>query len=221
MLSEYYDEIFPVNENAAGLIKTFAGDGGRVLDVGCATGALVRRLDSFGLDAYGLEYEPSLVRYTEKTVIGDMHSLDFPAEHFDCLSCTGNTLAHVRDMDGAVQVMKEFYKVLKTDGKALIQILNYDRIIKERPAGLPDIVTKNVTFQRKYRYMESSIEFTGVITSEKGSVSSSVLLYPLTSEELIESSVIAGFSECSLYGGFDLSPLIYDESFPLVAVLTK
>lgn len=221
MLSEYYEEIFPLPEGLVSIVKELTAENGRVLDVGCATGALIKRLIKDGYDAYGLEYSEELIEYKERTLQGDMHKLPYDDGSFDTVVCTGNTLAHVNDAAGAETVLKEFARVLKKGGYAVIQILNYKMILDKRPPELPVIQTDNLKFVRKYQYEENLIRFSGEITAGENRDSSFVMLYPLTDEELSETADKAGLNDKAAYGGFDRSEFISEKSFPLIKIFQK
>jgi len=219
MLAEYYDEIFPLNKNLVSMIKELTPEGGRILDVGCATGALVEELANCGYDAEGLEYVPELIKHKGKITVGDMHNLPFGDSEFDVLVCTGNTLAHVSGLKDAEQVLKEFSRVMKKDGRVIIQILNYDMILRNRPASLPVIQTERVTFERFYEYEEGCIKFSGVLKLCENNVNSSVSLYPLTNSELDKVAYLSGLRPETLLGSFDGTPFDAQASLPLEKIL--
>ncbi|MCD8566935.1 MAG: hypothetical protein LRY50_00720 [Geovibrio sp.] len=76
-------------------------------------------------------------------------------------------------------------------------------------------------FVRDYTYAENSIKFTGTLTADGQTSSSSVMLYPLTHTELSTAAAQAGFSSCVHYGDFSGSKFDEAESFMLVSVLGK
>lgn len=217
MLSEHYEKIFPLNNKVVEMVVSQTPDEGKVLDVGCAKGELVRELVNRGYDAEGLEYVPELIGYPERTIEGDMHSLPYEDETFDTLVCTGNTLVHSFDVPS---VMTEFSRVLKSGGKAVIQILNYDRILTAKPQFLPKIAFESYSFIREYDYKSDYIEFIGTITGGGETVSSSVRLKPLKTGDLQAEASGAGLNTVLLFGGFDRSDHNH-ESYATVIVLEK
>jgi len=221
MLSKNYDEIFPLNMGLVNMTSEYTPENGRILDVGCATGCLVRAMESRGYDAMGLEYEQALLGYPEKTTVGDMHNLPFDDESFDTLVCTGNTLAHVSDSGDAMLVIGEFARVLKHGGVAILQILNYDLIMKNRPAELPAIKTDNLIFKRHYEYNKGSIEFKGTIIKGDEEYSSSVSLFPILPGEMENIVEKNGLSVKARYSGFDKSPYDMNTSFPYILMICR
>lgn len=220
MLSEGYDEIFPYSADAGSLVKSFAPSGGFILDVGSATGQYVKRYTRSGYKAYGLEYVPELVHFRENTAVGDMTDLPF-SPVFDVVSCMGNTLAHCRNYTHAENIVRGFYDLLKPQGTAVVQILNYHRILTVKPASLPEIRTEHYVFRRNYEYIKNHISFKGVLKGGRQSRTSTVTLYPLTPRELLDAGMAAGFRFIEYMGTFKGAGFDMAEDFMLVAVLTK
>ncbi|WP_265822260.1 class I SAM-dependent methyltransferase [Geovibrio ferrireducens] len=220
ILAKAYDEVFPFSQTTFDFLRLHAA--GRVLDVGCATGAYVKRFHGEGFSAEGIEYVPELIKYTENISAGDMRRLpESFSGRFSLVYCIGNTLAHCTDTADAENILGGFARTLQSGGKAVIQILNYARILKNRPLSLPLIETDRVRFVRDYTYAENSIKFTGTLTADRQTSSSSVMLYPLTHTELSTAAAQAGFSSCVHYGDFSGSKFDEAESFMLVSVLGK
>ncbi|MCD8553731.1 class I SAM-dependent methyltransferase [Seleniivibrio sp.] len=220
MLSEGYDEIFPYSPDAAALVKSFAPPKGFILDVGSATGQYIKRYSRSGYNAYGLEYVPELIHFKENTVVGDMTDLPY-SPVFDVVSCMGNTLAHCRNYTHAENIIRGFYDVLKPNGTAVVQILNYHRILTINPLSLPEIRTEHYVFKRYYEYIKNHISFKGVLKGGRQSKTSTVTLYPLTPRELLDASMAAGFRCIEYMGDFKSAGFEMSDDFILVAVLKK
>jgi SAM-dependent methyltransferase len=83
----YVDDLDKIN--LAQLCRTCLGPG-RVLEVGCAMGLLVRQLVAFGVDARGVDFSEYCVRNAPAEIADrvrrmDLLELDFPAASFDTL----------------------------------------------------------------------------------------------------------------------------------------
>jgi SAM-dependent methyltransferase len=219
MLSERYDDIFPLNQAALGLIVSETPKGGSVLDVGCATGAYVEELHSLGYKAFGIEYEPMLMKYKNNVYQGDMHDIKLDMK-FDTVMCTGNTLVHTESYDSLCGILKQFISVLNEGGKAVVQILNYDFIISKGIDQLPDIVSDSLFFERFYSFQNGMVDFKGRLTVDGNTEESSVKLYPVRSSELVAAAREAGFSSVELYGDFKKNRFDTEAGLPLVAVMT-
>jgi len=220
MLSAAYDEIFPYSPDTASMIKSFAPHGGTILDVGSATGQYVRWYLRCGYNAFGLEYVPGLVHFHEYTAVGDMTNLPFQPV-FDVIACTGNTLAHCKNYTHAESILGGFYDTLKPGGAAVIQILNYYKILMHKPSQLPEIKTKHYQFKRHYEYVKNHITFKGTLKDGRDTKTSSVTLYPLTPREVLDGALAAGFSYIEFFGDFKGKGFDIEEDFMLVAVLKK
>lgn len=220
MLAENYDEVFPFSEKTASLINEITPSGGNILDIGSASGQYVKYLRSKGYNAFGLEYSPEIIRYKEATVNGDMTFLPFK-NVFDTVICTGNTLAHVSHYPHAVMVMRNISNAIRDKGKAIIQILNYEKILTEHPSALPEIKTNSLRFERHYQYDEDSIRFTGTLSNKSGKAQSTVKLYPITPKELLELGFKSGFRTIEFFGDYDKSGFDIEDSFMLIALMSK
>lgn len=135
---------------------------------------------------------------------------DFHARQFDVVLCFGNTLVHLQTVELIQQMLKGVFTVLKPDGQFLLQILNYDYILKESISELPLIETENIQFIRKYKFEEKSplIRFQTelVLKNENKSVLNETPLFALRSAELIVLLQNAGFNEIELFSSFKNEP---------------
>lgn len=171
---------------------------------------------------------------------------EFEAEYFDAIACLGNTLVHLPGPDEIERFLRETARILRSRpntggdrqagdvegtggrrGCLILQLLNYEYLLEEKPKKLPLIETEQVRFEREYSYTTGSDISSGDIRvlfttrlhiNESGEVhENSVELYPLRRRELEGLLKSAGFGQPKFYGSFDGSPL-KDDSFPLIAV---
>lgn len=102
----------------AGLLDAFAalGASGRLLDVGCASGALLRHAAERGWEARGVEIAPDAVAHARAMGLdvfhGDLLAARLPAGHFD-LVYMGDVLEHAADCRA---VIDEVARILKPGG---------------------------------------------------------------------------------------------------------
>lgn len=104
--------------------------GARVLDAGCGTGGLLRRLgrDAPEIDCIGLEYDAAAVDIakakTGATVDrGDINQLPYPTDHFDAI-LSADVLCH-RHVDES-RAMRELIRCLRPTGSLLLNLPAYD-----------------------------------------------------------------------------------------------
>ena len=225
-LAPVYRYVFPVGSKAAFLAEHMP-DGGRVLDVGSADGGVACALEKAapGLNVIGVDLSEALLgearrlypEHADRFVALDMREAlrVFGKAAFDGVYCIGNTLVHLEDVR---QVIWDFHQMLKPGGVLVVQILNYDMIMRERPEGLPLIENERVRFERYYDYLDEGICFKSVLTikgDEDLTLSAETMLYPLGKNTLEQVLVEAGFGSVEWFSGFDGSA--YDEAaMPLI-----
>jgi len=98
--------------------------GFRVLDIGCATGQLVRGFNDLGCDAYGVDVsKPAIDNACDKRLnlhLGPIETADFPGGFFD-LIVSIETFEHLGPLDTTLQHIR---RELKPDGRLIIQVPN-------------------------------------------------------------------------------------------------
>ena len=95
-----------------------ARPGEKVLEVGCNRGSLVRRLQSLGIDAYGVDINKDAIAegLTHNLSRMDATNLDFPDSSFDRVYSL-HTIEHVPDLRKALAEME---RVLKPGGRLVL-----------------------------------------------------------------------------------------------------
>ena len=99
---------------------------GRVLDVGCSGGRLVREITKRGMESCGIDVEIGPLAAARETGVeglaaGDAHVLPFAEGSFDLVHLS-HTLEH---LDDPRRVLGEAHRVLKPDGLVLISVPNH------------------------------------------------------------------------------------------------
>lgn len=222
-ISKYYDYIFPASDKAVEFFtKRFIKHKVRsVLDVACGSGNYLQALAEKGYQMTGVDLDLAMVEAAQAkakanklnyTVIqGDMQSLDsILFEKFDALICIGNSLVHLIGKEEILKALRGFYSRLHSKGMAIIQIINYDRIIEQNIDALPTIENRKIglSFVRKYDYRpeEEIVYFNTLLTVPGEKYENSIPLYPLVKDDLISMIEEAGFKSWDLHGGFDEKP---------------
>ncbi len=130
----------------------------------------------------------------------------FEGKEFQTIICMGNTLPHITERAERTGILRQFHDHLSSDGVLILQILNYEKILADKPDLLPVIETEHVVFTRSYSYTNngSPLTFTTSIrTKETGEIyTGSTQLAPITADELTEELSNAGFSGINLFGGY-------------------
>ncbi len=226
ILAKYYNDLFSPPEEKIDQIKALFADipGNKLLDLGCGAGAYVFSLSEIGYETFGLDYSSSMVaqakeeaplQVKERIVVGDMkEAYPFKKELlFDGIFCIGNTLVHLEELSQVRETIKNAYSRLRSGGKILIQILNYDN---------PNIVNKQfpikgnssgkVKFYRKYIIPQEGakdkiIFQTKLKIENDGEVfEDSDKLMMLGKEQIAHIMTELGFKEVEFYSDFKRTP---------------
>jgi 2-polyprenyl-3-methyl-5-hydroxy-6-metoxy-1,4-benzoquinol methylase len=115
LLRQAYQRVFG---NCLGTILRKAR--GRVLDVGCGSGAMLKELEALGLEAYGIEPNPKAVQACLKkglrVVEGTLEDATYPGSYFDTI-ILWHVLEHVPSPRSTLSSM---YPILKPEGRVFI-----------------------------------------------------------------------------------------------------
>ncbi|SHE82188.1 class I SAM-dependent methyltransferase [Alkalibacter saccharofermentans] len=231
-IAKHYDDIFPAGKVQEELLLQMAGEPeADVLDIACGTGGYSISLARAGHNVTAVDLDEKMIDALKDKVKGQklnirahkMNMMDISAlkTSFDLAYCIGNSLVHLDSVQQVTGFLKEAKKVLKK-GKLVIQIINYDRILKQDIKSLPTIENKEagLTFERLYRFdkVENKVYFKTILNVDENTYDNEIPLLPLTSDELESSLKEAGFEDVVMYGDFKKSPYDKDESYALVAV---
>lgn len=230
-VESFYDRLAPDYDAMTTFEKRFVQEGpffrllvqryhvASALDAGCGTGFHSIVLASLGVSVTAVDVSARMLRELEGHMNGlgyDIRTVqaqfaDLPAritERLDAVFCMGNTLAHLRskqELGGALQV---FSHLLVPGGIFFAQVLNYDRILSERPEIQNLRETPQGTFTRSYEYSGDSIRFT-IRKRPPGAGeehAQSVELRPLLSGEFGALLAQAGFKEVNAFGSIAMEP---------------
>ena len=105
--------------------------GGRVLDVGCGSGAMLLELHERGYEVFGADLSSSMIRNVRELftafcapspilAVADLEHIPFTDEFFDIIICAGVIEYLERDENA----LKELSRVLKPGGLAFITVTN-------------------------------------------------------------------------------------------------
>lgn len=152
---------------------------GRLLDVGCGTGGHALALAGAGLNVTGVDLSRAMVSRahakaraweTDPTrragagrhapvprfILGDMTDLEGlppdPSRPYDAVICLGNTLASLLSAAELGAALGEMARVVRVDGRAILQTVNYDRPEAAGETSFPPIRLpgpENLVFERR------------------------------------------------------------------------
>ena len=216
-LSVVYDIVFPENRQATGFLAKGFDSGGRILDLACGTGNYTHALTQKGHDVYGIDLDELMIqaakrKYPDKAgnfFTGDMLNIDsiFEGQSFDMIYCIGNSLVHLPNKEAIRKLTVKVFDLLNDNGMFIIQVVNYDKIVRDRIESLPPIVREKegVSFIRNYTF-ENGREFVNFNTElryDNEKIANSVKLLALQSMDLTDMVKSAGFTTVQLFGSYD------------------
>lgn len=206
----------------------------RVVDMGCGTGLHTRVLGERGCTVLGLdpsremrdrarEFCASLpaVRIEDGDFFSPLLAEGTP---FDLLVCLGNTLPHLEDAGTLEDLFRYWLSCLAPGGRIMVQLLNYDRIQRDRERIVAVRRAGALLTVRFYDFTEPRLTFNILTIDESGERPKTELmsttLLPLNAQELQAAALAAGAGSCQIFG--TLSGTEYTEqSTDLVLVLER
>lgn len=210
-LSEYYDDIFPTNNNKIEFLEKHI-KGNKVMDIGCGTGNHAIELSKKGYNVKGIDLNEDMIKIAfDKAkvlrldidfIVDDMLSINnHIRDKVDSVYSIGNSIVHLKDTDEILNLFKNVRKVLKNKGPFIFQIVNYDRILDKNIKKLPTINVegKNIKFVRKYKINSDKIEFITTIELDNNQLHNSVILIPLTKNEINKFLIETGYTQINLW----------------------
>ncbi|WP_010245491.1 class I SAM-dependent methyltransferase [Acetivibrio cellulolyticus] len=225
-IGKYYDKIFPAGEEQLGFIEDAAGRKSvRILDVACGSGTYSIELAKRGYKITAVDLEAEMIRKVREKA--DNEKVDIEAfvcsmtelegklsQKYSVLFCIGNSIVHLSSLEEIEGALKQMYSLIESDGAVIIQIMNYDRIIRLGLKELPPIMDQEagIEFIREYDYQSGRnvINFNTKLVVKDGNdtrtLKNTVELLPVQSDELIVLLRKAGFKRYECYGDFKCTP---------------
>lgn len=216
-IAPYYHHIFKINANQVDFIKSKIPEkDAKLLDIGCGIGTLSFELIKYYNSILGIDMDAEMIRAALNRK--DLKSIQFQQlsmlqlnsfinnNSIDGIICFGNTLVHLNSLDEIAEFLKQSRTVLKLNGKLLLQIVNYDRILAKNIKQLPLIENDEILFERNYNYRktENKVDFNTRLSvkSTQQIIENSIELLPLLKKELSPLLNKAGFKNAKYYGNF-------------------
>ncbi|NOZ13515.1 MAG: class I SAM-dependent methyltransferase [Acidobacteria bacterium] len=225
-LASVYEEIFSLNPEALAFIQKQLPPPGRdttVLDIGCATGELCRRLSALGYSVTGAEPDREMLALAKKRSHGKIPfypigmedtGTHFPENSFTAVLCLGNTLAHLQNPNAVQSFFNDVKSLLSPGGRFVFQIVNFDRLSPEHLPEFPVIERNNIRFIRKYEWTENggAIRFITTLENKSGGTrqTGECRLFPAKQKQLSGALTKAGFSGQSWFGNYKGDPFLPD-----------
>ena len=187
-----------------------------ILEIGSGTGSVAIGLSLAGYDVTGIDISPDMLRVAQskaqeygadtRFLDGDIVKVRL-GRQFDLLICLGNTLALIAGSGESRMLFNNCIRHLRPGGKAIFQVLNYDRILKERPTTFAVDSQGDLMRIKQYRYCSKLLDF--VVTLIDNSkippvvTTSERKLKPWTKREISAGLMNAGFKKVSAYKDYN------------------
>ena len=146
----YYPEIF--GTQLLGWLQDHHAEPKNALDLGCGTGVLCRILKDAGMDAMGMDYSSGMVDIARKEnpdipfAQGDMITWK-PENSFDLVTCTGDALNHIPDLENIGRIFRNVYDYVNPGGYFIFDILNENEVSDSEPFEMDFTDTVRVWFR--------------------------------------------------------------------------
>ena len=234
LIAENYSSIFPLEGEKLSFIGSYCNRKDmRILDIGCATGDLANELARQGFAVTGIDLNSKMIgiakeKARDKNIRADfkvqnMMELDSD-EKYDLVLCLGNTLPHIttwKELNGFIGLL---YKVLKKDGYFIFQILNYDKVLKDKEINFSRIEGEEYTLEREYPEIGENgivfkIKYYDKITHEE--YSDSTKLLPIEKNKILECLSQNGFKDAECFSDYKKTKCSSDDFYNVYAAGKK
>jgi SAM-dependent methyltransferase len=187
----------------------------KIAEFGCGTGTVALGLALEGFHMVGVDISQDMLSKAHQKSKGlkikpdfikaDIINVKLP-EKFDMLLCLGNTVPLIYRLPDARRLFKNFARHLNPGGILIIQQLNYDRILKEKPRTFAIDRIENQLRIKQYNYLRNLVNFTVTIVDHSSAPPkierSRSRLRPWKKTDLISELKSAGFYKISAYGDY-------------------
>lgn len=104
-------------------------NGGKILEIGCAGGAVLKILQEKGLPAIGIDVVPEMIQQAKQhdlsnLILADGTSLPFDDNSVEMVFIWGNTLGPIPGEENRQQILNEAFRVLSHSGCLAINVIN-------------------------------------------------------------------------------------------------
>lgn len=215
LIANNYSSIFPVDIETVEFVDSYLHKTNKtsILDIGCATGDLAIALSKKGYSVVGIDLDAKMIEIAASKVTNsflafkqeNMLNLDINIK-YDCILCLGNTLPHVSSWKELNQFINLLHSKLNDNGILIIQILNYDKILKDEDIAFQTKEGNDFVFTRRYTSIHiNSITFEIEIFNKKNLErhTDSTKLLPIERRKLVDSLVANGFEEVTVFSDYN------------------
>lgn len=146
----YYPEIF--SQQLLQWLKQNQVKPRTCMDLACGTGVLCRILQENGMEASGMDFSQGMIQIARQESpcipydVADMITYR-PDRQFDLVTCTGDALNHIMDLDDVEQIFRNVFSYLNPGGYFIFDILNENEVSTSEPFEMDFTDSVRVWFQ--------------------------------------------------------------------------
>ena len=122
------------------------------MDLACGTGILCGILDKAGIEASGMDFSSGMIEIARENTphihydVADMITFR-PYKHFDLVTCTGDAVNHISELDNVERIMQNVYAYLAPGGYFVFDLLNEAEVSTSEPFEMDFSESVRVWFQ--------------------------------------------------------------------------
>ncbi|MCF7855273.1 MAG: class I SAM-dependent methyltransferase [Candidatus Pacebacteria bacterium] len=239
-VAKYYDRMTDV-EGRQQTARNFVSElrqrytFGSALDVACGTGLYAKALAELGVNpVVGVDISEKMLDIARRQADADnlsivwrkvpMRKLACIGETFDIILCLGNSIPHILTHNDLVDTLNGFHDRLTPGGHCVLQVLNYDRILRDRERIVSINRHGNKEFVRFYDFHPPTVTFNLLtitwMNDDYTHNIQSTELYPYTRAELAQAMSQHGFRDLSFFNHLTFEPFEVDSS-PTLTIIAR
>ncbi|WP_431256855.1 class I SAM-dependent methyltransferase [Roseateles chitinivorans] len=234
--TDLWDVVFREPPARARFVEQLARDaGGRLLDVGCATGSFCRLLRRRGIEAEGVDINPRFIEAAQakdpggRFHVGDMRTMAL-GQTFDVVVCVGTTFCYNLSNREIAATLARLHEHVRPGGLLLLDVLNAIAFTGPRPfqpvthhafarGGVEATATIRHRLDLAAQTMTEQVTWRRPGQAPRRDPEESLrLLFP---QELAFHLDTAGFDDIQLRGGFGVDPRARLDGRRLVAIARR
>ena len=111
------------------------------IDLACGPGVLCDFLSQHGIEASGMDFSKGMIDLAKERnpklffEVADMITY-CPAQQYDLVTCTGDALNHITDLNNIEKIFRNVYQYLSDDGYFIFDILDQGEVALDEPIDL-------------------------------------------------------------------------------------
>lgn len=194
---------------------------GTALDAACGTGLHAILLNKLGIQTIGVDISEEMLDVARKNAenLGiQVQFIQAPLPNlsgkinkkFDAIFCLGNSLPHILDRNELTSIFQTFNQLLNENGILILQLLNYEKILKERSRIIAIQREKKNEFIRFYDFLDGEVTFNILKIRWNNNTPSyqliSTSLYPYIKSELALTLKPCQFKNLEYFGTMEHHP---------------